>query len=374
MSTRQSLTTISATFDRERLRQARTLAGLRKNEVAVQVGVSPAAIGQYESGVAKPRSEHLLALANALDVEVGFFAAGRPLFGIDTGHVHFRSLRAMRAGDRDLALTTVEQIRELIHVFERHVEFPAVDLPQVEAETTPAEAAALLRGHWGLGMGPVRHLVATMESNGVVVVVTGQNAIRNVDAFSCELDERPVVVSSPRRSMEVYKHRFTCAHELGHLLMHHDPKPGDPQQEKDADAFAAAFLTPAAEMSKVLPIRIDLDELDRIGRRWGVSVESLLMRMRELRCVSEPTLRRAYQRLAMLKDVRTTELLTAYPGEQPTLLRQALDLSAESGAAIGTIAEELQWRPRRIRELIGIDDARPKLAIVRGPYDPEEAG
>ncbi|MFE6645105.1 helix-turn-helix domain-containing protein [Nocardioides sp. NPDC057772] len=366
------LTAISAAFDRERLRQARTLAGLKKNEVAERVGVSAAAIGQYESGAAKPRPEHLPTLARTLDVDVTFFAAGRPLFGIDTGHVHFRSLRSMRASDRELALTTVEQIRELVHVFERHVEFPAVDLPEVPDSSTAPEAAALLRDHWNLGTRPVRHLVATMESNGVVVVVTSQNAIERVDAFSCELEGRPVVVSSPRWSMEVYKHRFTCAHELGHLLMHHDPKPGDVEQEKEADAFAAAFLTPAVEMNKELPERVDLDTLDRIGRKWGVSIESLLLRMRELRHVSEPTLRRAFQRLAMIKDVRPAEPLTAYPGEQPTLLLQALELSTEGSRGIADLAAELSWKPRRIRDLIGIESARPRLSVVRDPAVSEE--
>jgi Zn-dependent peptidase ImmA (M78 family) len=51
-----------------------------------------------------------------------------------------------------------------------------------------------------------------------------------------------------RRSVavrSVYEYRFTCAHELGHLLMHPSPLPGDRQQEREADQFAAEFLTPA---------------------------------------------------------------------------------------------------------------------------------
>jgi Zn-dependent peptidase ImmA (M78 family)/transcriptional regulator with XRE-family HTH domain len=329
------------------------------------VGVSPAAIGQYESGVAKPRPDHLPSLAKALAVNVGFFATGRPFFQLDTGSVHFRSLRSMRAKDRDRALSTAEQVRELTHVFERYVEFPEVDLPVIPAGSTPAEAAERLRDHWNVAAGPMPHLVATMESFGIVVIVSKQGEMERVDAFSTDIAGRPIVISSPRRSMDVYKHRFTCAHELGHLLLHGEPQPGDALQEVEADQFAAALLTPAHELAKVLPTRIDLSALDRIGRTWGVSVESLLLRMREIRQVSEATLRRAYQRLAMLKDVRQNEPLTLYPGERPVLLRQALDLcEQESGVSAVDIADELQWQPRRVRELLGVEDNRPKLTLV----------
>lgn len=362
---RISLQTVSDGFDRERLRQARTLAQLRKNELAQRVGVSAAAIGQYESGVTKPRPETLTALAEALGVEVTFFVTGRPFFRVDTGNVHFRSLRSLRAGDRDRALSTVEQIRELTHVLERYVDFPAVDLPVIAPGTSPAQAAQQLRDHWHIPAGPFPHLVATAESYGVVVLVSKQGEMQRVDAFSSDIDGRPIVMSSPRRSIEVYKHRFTVAHELGHLLLHPDAKPGDTVQEIEADQFAASLLTPARELAPILPHRVDLTELDRISRTWGVSVESLLLRMREIRKTPETTLRRAYQRLAMLKDVRSVEPLTAYPGEVPSLLRRAVELSdSEAGMPLVDIAGALHVPPRRIRELLGIEDVRPKLTVI----------
>lgn len=366
MRTEVSMQAISDAFDPDRLRQGRTLARLKKNELAQKVGVSPAAIGQYESGVAKPRPEHLPDLAKALGVDVEFFASGRPFFRVDTGNVHFRSLRSMRAGDRDRALSTAEQVRELTHVLERYVEFPEVNLSEIAPGSTPAQAAQQVREHWHVPSGPIPHLIATMESYGIVVLVSKQGEMERVDAFSTDIAGRPIVVSTPRRSMEVYRHRFTCAHELGHLLLHPDPQPGDALQELEADQFAAALLTPANELTTVLPTRIDLTELDRISRTWGVSVESLLLRMREIRQTSETTLRRAYQRLAMLKDIRRPEPLTAYPGEMPVLLRQALELcEQEAGVGVVGIADELHWQPRRIRELLGVDDERPKLTVVR---------
>ncbi|MFE2933050.1 ImmA/IrrE family metallo-endopeptidase [Streptomyces sp. NPDC059278] len=64
----------------------------------------------------------------------------------------------------------------------------------------------------------------------------------SVDAFSTRA-ARPLVVLTAARADDIYRHRFTAAHELGHLVLHADAT-GDSRQEKQADAFAAEFLTP----------------------------------------------------------------------------------------------------------------------------------
>jgi Zn-dependent peptidase ImmA (M78 family) len=136
-------------------------------------------------------------------------------------------------------------------------------------------AARALRKHWKCPRGPFPHLVATMESHGIVVLLADDSGyIERVDAFSTVVADRPIVMSTPRRSRDVYRHRFTCAHELGHLLLHRGCTGGDITLEKQADEFAAELLTPAAEMQSLLPQRMDLGVLDGFGRIWGVSVES----------------------------------------------------------------------------------------------------
>lgn len=360
-----SIRSVADAFDPARLRQARVLACKKKTEVATLVGVSAAAIGQYEAGITKPRAEHILPLAKALGVDPGFFAAGRPLQPMDTGAAHFRSLRSMRAIDRDRALATTEQAWELALALEKRVRFPEVNLPQVEEGTAPGVAAQLLRSHWGVPQGPFPHLVATMEANGIIVLVLQEGSVERVDAFSTEVSGRPVVISTPRRSDNVFRHRFTCAHEIGHLLLHTDAKPGDPTQEREADEFAAALLTPQMEIRALLPQRIDLVELDRLGRIWGVSIDSLIRRIGELRLASEASTRRAYQRLNANPHLRAYEPWTAYRGESPSLLRQALELCEQTGTSIVELANELKWSPARIRELMGIEDPRPHLQLVK---------
>lgn len=65
-----------------------------------------------------------------------------------------------------------------------------------------------------------------------------------VDAVSCmpEGEETLVLLSS---GTPAERQRFTLAHELGHMVMHLIPHP---DQEKQANSFAAELLMPARDI------------------------------------------------------------------------------------------------------------------------------
>lgn len=350
-------------FEPARLTQARVRSGMSKTELAAATGVSAAAIGQYEAGVNSPRQDVLGQLAKALDVRPAFFVIGRPLARIDTVNAHFRSVRSARVIDRQKALATATLVWELTFALERHVKLPDADLPTVEIGTSPSDAAKLLRRHWDLPDGPIQHLVSTAESFGIVVAVRPLGEIDSVDAFSSVIVNRPIIVTTPRRSENVFRHRFSIAHEIGHLLLHSDVGDQSVALEHEADEFAAAFLTPSASMDVALPQRLNLSTLERLGRTWGVSPHSLVRRMVERGRTTESSARRAYQRLATTNDV-AADPTTAYPGEVPTLLMKAAELAAEQGADVRALAEALKIGPHQVRDLLGEVDRRPVLRIV----------
>ena len=118
-------------------------------------------------------------------------------------------------------------------------------------------------------------------------------------------------------------------------------------------------------MDAVLPKRLDLAALDRLGRTWGVSPHSLVRRMVERGRTTESSARRAYQRLAMVNDP-LADPSSAYPGEVPSLLRKAAELAGDHGAGISTLAEALKISPRQVRDLLGDVDQRPVLRIIDG--------
>lgn len=207
-----------------------------------------------------------------------------------------------------------------------------------------------------------------MEKHGIIVTLSqfAGAATPMIDAFSTSRLPRPIVVLTPERAVDVFRHRFTAAHELGHLVLHGDAAHGDVKLEKEADEFAAEFLTPASEITPRLPSRLNLEALDKLSKEWGVSIESLIYRCRELGTISEAVYRRAFQRLNQLRKVEifVHSPVELHPGEVPTMLQSAFVLAQEHGLTLGDLSHELAMKPARVRMLLGHADERPTLHLV----------
>jgi Zn-dependent peptidase ImmA (M78 family) len=239
-----------------------------------------------------PRPKVIERLARTLKAQPDFFDVGRPTASNDTLNALPRIRRSARISNRQRALATTTLVSELTSALERYIKRPGPDLPKLPAGTFPTDAARALRVHWNLPDGPVKHLLATAESHGIVVVVRPLSEIERVDASSAFIVERPIVVTTPSRTRNVFRHRFSIAHEIGHLLLHADSDEQNAAIEREADEFAADFLTSEAAMDEVLPQRLDLAALDR-GRTWGESSHSLVRRLVEQNRMTESAARRA---------------------------------------------------------------------------------
>lgn len=371
-------TAAARAFDPPRLEQARRLRALTKTDLHRLVGVSAAAIGQYERGEITPRAETVSALADALDVPVGFFTLGRPGVRVEVAEASFRRLRSTTVAQQHQATAYVELVWELSRYLEEVVEFPAVDLPAwADSDSLdvpdPVNAARLMRAHWGLGTEPIPHLVYQLEQHGILTVLFSMrpretDPKRKIDAFSTSSLPRPIIVLTPDKADDVLRHRFSGAHELGHLVLHHGRHGSDTQMERDADIFAAEFLTPRDVIQQELPRRMNFAKLGEISMRWGVSIHSLLFRCKELDLISESTYRRAYITLNTVRPA--TFPIRDFPGERPELLKNALALLEEDGTTVVDIASDLRVSPRIVRQLADIDEpAPPRLSLVRTADD-----
>ena len=218
------------------------------------------------------------------------------------------------------------------------------------------------RKAWGLGTDRVPHLVRTLEAHGVLVGLLPFSDSRRVDAFSTAHTPRPIVILASDKT-DVYRHRFTAAHELGHLLLHRDAQPGDVRHEREADQFAAEFLMPTSTIKSMLPRRLDFARLISLQSHWGVSVEALLYRSRELGVISDATHRRARIKLHELRkhDVVRTQDIADFPGEQPQLLIRA---AAACGNPVAQLAHDLAWSEERVVRMLGVPSDRPRLRLI----------
>jgi Zn-dependent peptidase ImmA (M78 family) len=80
--------------------------------------------------------------------------------------------------------------------------------------------------------------------------------------------------------------RWNVAHELGHIVLHVNGG-GSADLERQADEFAAELLTPLDALRYEMPLHPKLSALYAMKARWGVSVQSLIRRGRELGAVDE---------------------------------------------------------------------------------------
>jgi Zn-dependent peptidase ImmA (M78 family)/DNA-binding XRE family transcriptional regulator len=348
-------------FDGERLIQARQLAGLLKGDLAKQVQLTPAAISQFESGTTRPTTATLGRLALTLGVPVGYFAANRPRFDVKEEDTHFRSLRSTSKRDRAQARAQVALLAEIVAALERQVRLPPVDLPSIESETTPEDAARQTREAWGLGDGPIGNMVGLLERKGVIVSRL-PTATDELDAFSW-LGARPfVVLASNKEAAD--RARFDAAHELAHLLLHHDAHPGDPKLESIAHRFAAEFLAPAASIREELPSRVEWPVLAKLKLKWGVSIAMLVRRMRDLATISDASYRRAMMELGR-RGWRTTEPIALGEPEQPELVGRAMQLLQRLRAyTISDLASDLKVPAEKLMPfaLAWAADTREELA------------
>jgi Zn-dependent peptidase ImmA (M78 family)/transcriptional regulator with XRE-family HTH domain len=358
-----------ALFDGARLTLARLYRGYRKVDVAKAIGVTPAAISQYEQGRIRPSESVLAALALHLSFPPTFFERGRQLQPVTEGHAHFRRLRSTSKLDRDRLLARLSLLAEVIAEVERYVSLPTVDIPDIpgtgDDDGIIAErAAADVRLQWGLGSGPLQHVVRLIEGKGAVVVRPAVDT-HDVDAFSTVVAGRPLVVLASDKQ-DTARSRMDAAHELGHLVMHHEAEPGRQSVEREAQRFAAAFLLPRDAMLAELPRSMHWDKYLALKQRWRVSLAALLYRARTLGVLSSDAYQRAQVRMSV-RDWREREPGDIGMPEEPTVLRKALALmEAKRGLAGADVAGVLHLPSDDFESLLAdIDADRPAPPQLR---------
>lgn len=340
-------------FTPDRLTVAREMAGLEIKEVAERIQTSPSAVTQFEKGKAKPKPETLIRLALALGVPPEFFAA-EPLPALPIDACHFRSLRSASVKERRRLIAHGRVIRRIVDYLRDFVSFPAEQLSSLcPQDTSPADVedlALAVRDAWHLGQGPISNMVSLLEAKGIVPVeVPGHSA--KLDAFSVWVEDLPVVFLTPEKDSGS-RRRFDAAHELGHLLMHRGRAAGDVEAEREAHAFASAFLLPRAPFLSECPRRLDWARLRQMKKRWGVSLAALVRRAFELGLYTEATYRRAYSILNQ-RGWRTDEP-DEPEMERPTLLARAVALLGQAGYSLGRIAEDLRLSESLVERLLGL--------------------
>lgn len=366
---------LANTFNGGQLRLARHYWGATLQEVAEAIGKTRQFASQLETGKAKPGIDDPIvgALAGMLKVAPQFFfkPTGRQ---IAEEQAHFRKLSTTKASTKHTVLARGSVFDEVVEYIDKRVRLPAVDFPDYSGAETAEEierAAERVRAHWGLGLGPIAHMVRVVERAGAVVAFF-REASTEVDALSIT-SRRPVIVRNDAKRSP-FRQRFDIAHELGHLVLHEGHVTGDRKTEGEANRFASAFLLPRSTFLKVFPKRggrLDWAGIRDLKLTFMVSKAAILYRAKSLGLLDDAQYKSAVITLKNRGEAIEEAEDALVPKEEGEIIVQALAVLINGhGIGLPKLASDLGVTPEFLAKIITIpaqssSPVRPGLRVVK---------
>lgn len=277
----------------ERLRRFRLARGMSLGNLEDEIDglVSSQTLSKYEHGKLQPTARVLNRIAAVLGVK------SAQLWGEPPCHVEWIAFRKRaRLGKREqerIQSFVAEEFEKRVQLQEQiyegnALEFPVLSVPVRNLED--AEAAALvLRNTLNLGIDPIANLIGVLEDHYIhIIEVEANETFDGISAVARDNDNKPLAAAIATRSgVPGDRQRLNITHELGHLILdlHNDVDP-----EKAAFRFGAAFLAPAEQLRRDVGkkrSRIQKNELFYFKKRYGISIQAILFRLRDLGIITD---------------------------------------------------------------------------------------
>ncbi len=274
-----------------RLQSARKMAGLSLQELADKMSniITKQALNKYEQDQMKPDSKVLIALAQALNVSVDYFF--QP-FRVELQDIAFRKKsklsKKMEESIKEKARNHLERYLEIERILGISSTFKnPVEKIQVQSVEDAAHVAEELRKKWELGVDAISNLIELLEDKEIKIIHF--EASDDFDGFQASAGEIQAIVLNTT-SGDISRRRFTAAHELGHLVMNIDSSISKKDQEMFCMAFAGAFLLSEDKMIAEFGrhrTQISIGELIAMKKLYGVSVQAIMRRLKELNIITD---------------------------------------------------------------------------------------
>lgn len=302
---------------------ARESRGRTQEEVARAVGVKQGLISKAETGTLGLGEREVEGIARFLDYPVALFYERERVREVGSTCLYHRKRKTLPKKiinrlDAQMYIRNVN-VHKLLDGLDVEGDRVFHTIDPDEHGGSPVEVARALRMAWRVPEGPIPNLTALIESAGGIVLMEDFGH-RKLFGMSCWTTRgHPLFLLNS--TIPTADLRWTLAHELGHLTMHHVAPNGDPEQE--ADAFAGEFLAPVAWFR--LGMRgLTFDNLPNLKTYWRLSMKGIIKRAETLGAIDARTATRFYK----LHSARGYNTVEPYPvpPEPPTLVRQAINV------------------------------------------------
>lgn len=343
---------------------AREAQGWNQTRLAGVLNVTQGYLSKIESGNAEADDDLVERIANALECPRGLFSYTGPTAMIEVTCLHHRRRASTMSAPTKkrieaLARLTRISVEGLMSNVSMLVE---QEVPRSEADhSDPTDVARAVRRALNLQVGPIADLLKVVEGAGVLIVMRPLGTAAQDAVSTWPVGGRPMMLVNSGLSPD--RLRFTVAHELGHLVMHHAPSD---KQEDEANVFASEFLAPADE---ILPDLADLGvgdmaRLMQLKSKWGMSIAALVRRAHDLDLIDESRYRDYQIRLSRL-GWRQAE-----PGnlalESPHLLRSAIEaLRDAKNLDVEALASIALMTPQEFARVFLPDETNDVKVVIR---------
>ena len=378
-----------------RVKQARVLRRMTSKEVVASLGWPATRMTRLEkSDPAAMDAADLEALAALLRFPARFFTTP-PRSRVGASDLLFRAPKSTTGKEKEYLAEFAACAGDFLEELDGMHKLPAVKLPMVPPKTDVASAAAAVRdtfeARWDE---PIAYLTSDMERAGVAVVsrgrrnksggmldwrrYPGQNAsasgeddvvqlLERHHGYSARVGEhrdRPLAVYRATDSWE--RTRFTLAHELGHLVLHHG---GAITEDKEAEAhrFAAELLIPSEALAREVPPLPTLFNLVPVKLKWGMSIGALVNHLFQSRLIDQSRYDSLRSQLYTRVNPetghswgKTEPKWDAYQPERPRLVRRWVERCYGESATAASLAPRVIWPQDVLEDLLAGQRSNPR--------------
>lgn len=338
----------------QRFKHARLMRGCSLQDLSDRIDnkVSRQALHKYETGQVEPDNVMVQDIADALNLKPDYFYREH---NIRIEEISFRKLSKLTKKEQNRIIETARDFLERYLELEQIIGKPAaVENPLKEVSITGKEdverAARKLRKAWELGTDPLYNILELLEDRRIKIIELEVDPA--LDGFSTWIEDAiPVIGLNKSLKNHLDRYRFTTLHELGHLFLNLKKKDTG-EHEKLCNYFAGAMLLDKKAIEQELGLKrkkISLQELAALKQQYGISIQAIVYRLKELNIISEASYRDFFKFMNRHDLKKDESELAEYKGEE-----QALRFDQLLGRAIAeeyiTISKAAVLKNKRLTE------------------------
>jgi Zn-dependent peptidase ImmA (M78 family)/transcriptional regulator with XRE-family HTH domain len=322
--------------------------GLSQVELAEKIGVEQGTLSKLETGLLNPKDDFFDKLCNVLNYPKSFFSEN--IIVLSPLLTHYRKRKSLTNFNLDFIEYNIYIRKHLIKKLLKSANIPNKLFHVSPDDHDPEDIARLVRQRWNIPRGPIKNLVALLESVGIVIL----QIVQNDEKLDGEMipDENNLPVIYINKNLTGDRQRFTLAHELGHLIMHGGEYiPSIEFAEMEANYFASEFLMPADEIRYQLNEKMSFTQLADLKRYWKVSMAALVRRAKDLNVIDQSRYTSLNVQLSKAGYKKKEPEFDVFP-DKPTIFNQLINIHLnELGYTMDELSNYLSINLNELREI-----------------------